>query len=89
MHHVGIMGVRGYSGEELLRLLLGHSKVEVCCVQARLEKPQKISELLPDFSKKTDLVCEDHTPEEMAKGCEVVFLALPHTISMDVAPKLL
>ncbi|MBI4435849.1 MAG: N-acetyl-gamma-glutamyl-phosphate reductase [Candidatus Omnitrophica bacterium] len=89
MLKVGVMGVRGYTGEELLRLLLGHPDVEVCCVQSRVERPQKLSELLPAFAKKTDLVCKNHSPEEMAKGCDVVFLALPHTVSMGVAPRIL
>jgi len=89
MLKVGVMGVRGYTGEELLRLLLSHPDVEICCVQARVEEPKTVSELLPAFSKKTDLVCKDHSPEEMAKGCDIVFLALPHTVSQSVAPPIL
>ena len=89
MLKVGLMGVRGYTGEELLRLLLSHPDVEICCVQARVEKPEKLSELLPAFAKTSDLVCKDHSPEEMAKGCDIVFLALPHTVSMEVAPPIL
>jgi len=89
MLKVGIMGVRGYTGEELLKILLRHPEVKVCCLQARVEKPELLSKLLPRFSKQTDLVCADYTPEVMAKGCDVVFLALPHTVSMEAAPKIL
>ncbi len=84
---VGIMGVGGYTGQELLRLLLHHPSVRICCLSARAEKPKPVGELFPAFAKRIDLVCEDHPPEVMAKGCDVVFLALPHTISMQrVAP---
>ena len=89
MLKIGVMGIRGYTGEELLRILLQHPKVQVCCLQARVERPQPLSKVLPRFLKKTDLVCADYSPEVMAKGCDVVFLALPHTVSMDVAPKIL
>lgn len=89
MLKIGIMGVRGYAGEELLKILLHHPKVRICCVQARVEKPAPLSEVLPRFSNQTDLVCADYPPEVMARGCDVVFLALPHTVSMTVAPKIL
>ena len=89
MLKVGVMGVRGYTGEELLKILLHHPKVRVTSLQARLEKPMSLSAVLPRFSHQTDLVCADYTPEVMARGCEVVFLALPHTVSMTVASKIL
>lgn len=83
------MGIRGYTGEELLRILLRHPKVDLCCLQARVEKPTPLAELLPRFSHETERVCADYAPEVMARGCDVVFLALPHTISMTVASKIL
>ncbi|MFH1857701.1 MAG: hypothetical protein ABH845_02190 [Candidatus Omnitrophota bacterium] len=88
-YRVGIMGVRGCAGEELFRLLLNHPDVEVCCVQDRVEKPQKLSEFLPAFAKRTELVCKDCAPEEMGEACDAVFLALPHTVSMTVASAIL
>ena len=89
MLNIGIMGIRGYTGEELLRILLQHPKVKVCCLQARVEKPEPLSKILPRFSKTADLACADYSPEVMAKGCDLVFLALPHTVSMEVAPRIL
>lgn len=85
MLKIGIMGVRGYTGEELLKILLHHPRVKICCVQARVEKPTPLSEVLPRFSHETDLVLADYPPDVMARGCDVVFLALPHTVSMSVA----
>ena len=89
MLKIGIMGVRGYVGEELLKILLHHPKVKLCCIQARVEKPTPLSEVLPRFSHETDLAVADYSPEVMARGCDIVFLALPHTVSMTVASKIL
>ena len=89
MLKVGVMGVRGYTGEELLKILLHHPKVKLCCVQARVDKPTPLSEVLPRFAHETNLAVADYSPEVMARGCDVVFLALPHTVSMTVASKIL
>lgn len=89
MLKIGIMGVRGYTGEELLKILLHHPKVTVCCLQARVEKPTPVATLLPQFAHESDLACADYAPEVMARGCDVVFLALPHTVSMSAASKIL
>ena len=89
MLNIGIMGIRGYTGEELLRILLQHPKVKICSLQARVEKPEPLSKILPRFSKTADLACADYSPEIVAKGCDIVFLALPHTVSMETAPRIL
>ena len=48
-----------------------------------------LGEILPRFAHEKDLVCANYTPEVIAKGCDIVFLALHHTVSMTVAPKIL
>jgi len=89
MMKVGVMGVGGYSGEELVRLLLKHPQVEMCCLQARVEKPTPLSKVLPSLGENNDFVCENYSPEAMAEGCDLVFLALPHTVSMEAASTVL
>ncbi len=85
---VGIMGATGYTGCELIRILLRHPEVEIDALSAKIEKPEKLSALFPEFKGKVDLDCGDWGPEKMG-DCEVVFLALPHTVSMQFAPQLL
>jgi N-acetyl-gamma-glutamyl-phosphate reductase len=84
---VGIVGVSGYSGRELLRLLLDHPHAEVVYVSANTTTG-KVSDLWPEFAGKTDLVCEPYQPDEAARA-DLVFLATPHTVSMKLAPELL
>jgi N-acetyl-gamma-glutamyl-phosphate reductase len=84
---VGIVGISGYSGRELLRLLLDHPFAEVVYVSAN-KTAGPVSEIWPQFAGKTDLVCGPYELEA-AMEAEVIFLATPHTVSMKLAPGLL
>lgn len=83
----GIVGASGFSGRELLRLLLDHPDVEVTYAAAN-DTNRPVAEIWPEFAGKTELVCETHDPVRAA-GCDIVFLATPHTVSMKLAPDLL
>jgi N-acetyl-gamma-glutamyl-phosphate reductase len=84
---IGIIGISGYSGRELLRLLLGHPQAEVTYVSAnKTEGP--VADIWPEFTGKTDLVCRPYDVAMAAKA-DLVFLATPHTVSMKLAPELL
>jgi N-acetyl-gamma-glutamyl-phosphate reductase len=83
---VGIVGVSGYSGRELLRLLLDHPQAEVVYVSAN-KTAGPVADIWPEFAGKTDLVCAPYDVSEAAKA-ELVFLATPHTVSMKLAPEL-
>ena len=89
MIKVGVVGATGYAGEELLRILVNHPKVKVTALAAKVEKAQKISEIFPYFKKKLELVCGELDFEDFSGKCDFVFLALPHRISMEFAPKFL
>ncbi|RJO64062.1 MAG: N-acetyl-gamma-glutamyl-phosphate reductase [Candidatus Omnitrophota bacterium] len=89
MINVGIVGATGYAGEELVELLLGHPYVRITSLSALIDKPQPISALFPRFSRKINLLCKKPDVKEIARNCDLVFLALPHTASMDFVPKLL
>ncbi|OGX50367.1 MAG: N-acetyl-gamma-glutamyl-phosphate reductase [Omnitrophica WOR_2 bacterium RIFCSPLOWO2_12_FULL_46_30] len=88
MLRVGIIGVRGYTGEQLLDLLLRHSRVKINYLTARVDKPVKISELFPQFKNRLDLVCDNFNLSRALESADLFFLALPHTASMDIAPLL-
>lgn len=89
MLKVGVVGVTGYSGEEVARILLNHKGVtvtEVSAFSAVAQKEEPLSVLIPAFKGRLDIVCKKTNPEEMAKNVDVVFLGLPHKISMEIAP---
>jgi len=86
MIKVGIYGASGYTGQECLRLLLRHSGVEVVAITSRRYAGLSIADVYPVFAGLTPLVFMDASPQEVADQADVIFLALPHSESMKVAP---
>jgi N-acetyl-gamma-glutamyl-phosphate reductase len=84
----GILGVSGYTGAQLFALLLKHSGVRLTYVAAN-NTQGPMTEIYPEFLNRTTLVCQKFDIKKAVEKCDVVFLALPHTESMKVAPKLL
>lgn len=86
MLRVGIYGGSGYTGQELLRILLRHPGVEITAVTSRMYKGRAVADVYPVFKKLTDLAFIDATPAEVAALSDIVFLALPHGEAMAVVP---
>ncbi len=89
MIRVAVVGATGYAGEELLRILIRHPQVKVNSVSAKIDAPQKISRIFPELGGKLDLVCQEPDFSKIVPECEMAFLALPHRVSMEVAPEFL
>jgi len=84
-----IVGASGYSGEELVRLLLGHPHVELAAVTSRQYAGQSLSEVFPRFAGQTSLTFTEPDTPTLAESAEVVFLALPHGVAAEFAQPLL
>jgi N-acetyl-gamma-glutamyl-phosphate reductase len=87
-----IVGASGYSGMELLRLLLGHPGVALVAVTSRQEAGRRVDEVFPRFRKAAgaDLCFIAPDPEAIAaSGAEAAFLALPHGVAAEIARALL
>lgn len=89
MVNVGIVGASGYAGEELIEILSRHPFIRMSHLSAKIDKAQNISEIFPRFKRKVDLLCNVIDIKEVIAKCELVFLALPHTVSLEYVPKLL
>ncbi len=89
MLNLGIVGATGYAGEELIDILLRHPEVRITHISAKIAKAQPISSIFPKFKGRIELICKEPQIQEITAICDLVFLALPHTVSMDIAPKLL
>ena len=88
MIRVGIVGGTGYTGVELLRLLLPHPKVEVAVVTSRAEAGQRIDALFPNLRGHTDLQFSAVSGKHL-QDLDAVFFATPHGVAMEMAPELL
>lgn len=86
MIKVGIYGGSGYTGQELMRLLVGHPEAKVVVATSRRFAGTPVAEIYPALSGRTDLVYTNETPEATAGLVDFVFLALPHGVSMEIAP---
>jgi N-acetyl-gamma-glutamyl-phosphate reductase len=89
---VGIVGASGYSGEELVRLLLTHPHAELSAVTSRQYAGQTLAQVFPKFGhhpRAKQLRFTEPNAELLAKHAQVVFLALPHGVSAEFAVPLL
>jgi N-acetyl-gamma-glutamyl-phosphate reductase len=89
---VAIIGASGYSGEELVRLLLHHPHVELVAVTSRQNAGQTLAQVFPKFAsypKSKTLRFSEPNAELLAQHADVVFLALPHGVAAEYAVPLL
>ncbi|MBU0549793.1 MAG: N-acetyl-gamma-glutamyl-phosphate reductase [Candidatus Omnitrophica bacterium] len=89
MIDVGIIGATGYAGEELIEILLRHPEVRIKYLAAKIEKASPIDEIFPKFKNKIDVVCKPFNLRSALSKSKLLFLALPHTVSLKIVPKLL
>jgi N-acetyl-gamma-glutamyl-phosphate reductase len=89
MIRVGVYGASGYTGLELLKHLLFHPAVAVTAITSRRYAGVSLSDVYPVFQGLSDLTFMDASPDDVARVVDVVFLALPHGVSMTAAPAFL
>lgn len=96
-HHMSqiktaVVGASGYTGMELLRLLLMHPEVELSCVTSRQYAGKQLSDIFPRFrhAKGAEVLFTEPTAESIAaSGATTAFLALPHGVAAAYAKDLL
>lgn len=86
MYNVAIVGASGYTGGELLRMLLNHPDVEITDITSRQYDGIEAHKIHPHI-RDSGLVFKDKKPSEL--DCDVVFTATPHGASMKIVPDLL
>ncbi len=92
MTKVAIVGASGYSGEELVRLLLSHPRAELVAVTSRQQAGQTLAQVFPKFAshpRARALRFVEPNAAVLARQAEVVFLALPHGVAAEFAVPLL
>ncbi|MCT9382696.1 N-acetyl-gamma-glutamyl-phosphate reductase [Acinetobacter baumannii] len=85
---VGIVGGTGYTGVELLRILLRHPKAQVRVLTSRTEAGKPVADMFPNLRGHTDLQFSDLNIDAL-KECDVVFFATPHGVAMQHAKDLI
>ena len=81
-YKIGIVGATGYTGSELLRLLIHHPDVTIEFVTSESHAGKRITDIHPHLLDISDIILEssDKIPDY---DVDLVFLALPHGVSMN------
>ena len=86
---IGILGATGYTGAELLRLLLNHGGVEICWLTSEKFTGQEISDVFPHLKGFLEIKCESVRKLNEVPKADLVFSCLPHGTSMYFVNKML
>ena len=89
MIKVSIIGATGYTGQELVRILSQHPAVKVVGLGSQSYAGKKYADVYPHFRQIVDLTCSDPHDPELLEQADVVFLALPHGLSVPYAERCL
>ena len=80
---VAVVGASGYTGGELLRLLVGHPRMTIVAVTSEQSAGKPVAAMFPSLASVVPLNFEALSPESIAKRVDALFLALPHTKSLQ------
>lgn len=85
-----LVGISGYAGMELARLLAGHPEIELAMACSRQEAGRRLGDYYPFLADLpgSDVLIEPYEPERAAT-CDLAFLAVPAGTAMRMAPELL
>lgn len=89
MIKTGIIGVSGYAGGELARILHRHEGVELTVATSRQYSGRRLAQIYPNLRGTTELVCENLSAEEVAERVDFIFTAVPPNTAMKIIPPLL
>lgn len=89
MINVGIAGASGYVGVELVKLIANHPKADIKVITSNSYKGQSLTQIFPAMSGFEHLTCRDLDIPALAGQIDIMFLALPHKVSMAYAPLLI
>jgi N-acetyl-gamma-glutamyl-phosphate reductase len=89
MYKVAVLGPTGYSGLELLKILLAHPQVEISALAGRRSGAPRIDEIFPSLVRQTELVVEELTADQLARRADCVILAVTDRVSQEFVPQLM
>ena len=82
MLRVAIAGATGYTGAELIRLLVQHPNVKIVSVTSEQSSGEPLVARLPSLNRFSDLILEKFDTDRVAENADFIFSALSHTKAM-------
>ncbi|RLB51484.1 MAG: N-acetyl-gamma-glutamyl-phosphate reductase [Deltaproteobacteria bacterium] len=83
-----VVGGTGYTGAELVRLVLGHPSLELVSIVGNQTAGQAVGDVLPSLRGVVDGVVQTFDPDAIAEQADVAFCALPHAASAEAVSAL-
>lgn len=87
-YKVGVMGAAGFAGVELVRILVQHPEFELVAVTSDADAGKAIADTYPAFTGMGLPLFTGHDDATLY-ACDLVFLAVPHTVALKYAPMLM
>jgi len=88
MIRCAIVGATGFTGIELIKILVRHPGVSLTALTTRQEKAIPVNDLIPALSKKSQLAVRAYAQKELSQSADLFFICLPHTEAAETAEKL-
>lgn len=89
MIKVGIIGASGYTGNELVRILAQHPEAEIVAITSRTHEGRKFEDVYGNFTGWDGPVFSGSDSADAVADCDVVFMAMPHGVALELVPPLL
>ncbi len=89
MFKTAVIGATGYAGAELVRILAGHPDTELAAVTSRQYAGIPFAEVYPPMAGVVDITCEELSIDNICGQADIIFLALPHKLPMELVPGLI
>lgn len=89
MIRVAVVGATGYTGLELIKILLRHPNVEIVRLTSRDPETPHLSKVHPELREQLDLNLVLLDVEDIAANCDAVFCCLPHAASAEIIRQLM
>lgn len=83
-----VIGASGYTGIELVRLLMRHPNAELEAITSRQYEGKSLASVYPAFAGEPEIVFTAPNVSKLAKSVQAAFLCLPHHDAMDTARRL-
>jgi N-acetyl-gamma-glutamyl-phosphate reductase len=88
MIRTGIAGASGYTGVELVKLITNHPEASLEVITSNSYQGKALTDIFPSMRGFESLICQEFDADKLADQVDLMFLALPHKVSMAFAPKL-
>jgi len=83
-----VVGGTGYTGAELVRLVLGHPSLRLVSIVGNTTAGQTVADVLPSLRGIVEGAVQPFEPDAIAEQADVAFCALPHAASAEAVSEL-